>query len=244
MEKEDTVSVKLIIAQDVLDMFPNLRIGVVAGRGVNNTGTNADLEKIKQSAAATVRQNLTNESLAQLPQITAWRETYRRFGSKPNSFRPTAEALLRRIIRGEDIMTISPAVDAYLAIEAEFYLPIGGYDLDHIVGDITLRLSPGEEPFTPIGGGEAEEKTYAGEVVYADSEKILTRRWNYRDCDAAKITQESHDIALFCEATMPDITTTQLTDCTERLADYLRRFCGGTVASQLVEAQQQQAVEI
>jgi DNA/RNA-binding domain of Phe-tRNA-synthetase-like protein len=244
MEKEERVSVKLIIAQDVLDMFPDLRIGIVAGRNVNNTGSNADLENIKQVEGARVRQNLTNDSLAQLPQITAWRETYRRFGSKPNSFRPTAEALLRRIIRGEDIPTISTAVDAYLAVEAEFYLPIGGYDLAHIVGDITLRLSPGEEPFTPIGGGEAEEKTYAGEVVYADAEKILTRRWNYRDCDAAKITQASQDIALFCEATLPDITIDQLRDCTGRLGGYLQRFCGGSISSQLIEARQQQETDI
>jgi DNA/RNA-binding domain of Phe-tRNA-synthetase-like protein len=235
---------RLVIEPEVIHLFPDLRIGIVTGRGINNVGVGEEIEAIKRAASAAVQQNFSAETLAQHPYILAWRETYRRFGTKPKDHRPTAEALLRRILRDEGIPTISKAVDLYLAVEAEFYLPIGGYDLEQVEGDITLRLSPGNEPFIPIGASQGEEATYSGEVVYADSRKILTRRWNYRDCDAAKITQTSQQIALFCEATVPDIPTDHLITCTNRLADYLRRFCGGSISTHFVEAHTHQSQDI
>lgn len=235
---------RLIIEQNIISMFPDLRIGIVTARGLDNVGSSEDIETIKRAAAAILRQNLSTEDLSQHPYILAWRETYRRFGTKPKDHRPTAEALLRRILRDEHIPTISKAVDLYLAVEAAFYLPIGGYDLDKVEGDIVLRLSSGDEPFTSIGALQAEETTYAGEVVYADSSKVLTRRWNYRDCDAAKVTSESKNIALFCEAPVPEIPTDHLMKCIDRLAEYLRRCCGGSISAHFVEAQAQQVQEL
>ncbi|HEU5227043.1 MAG TPA: phenylalanine--tRNA ligase beta subunit-related protein [Ktedonobacteraceae bacterium] len=235
---------RLVIDKDIITLFPDLRIGVVTGRGIQNGSANEEVERIKQSAAAGVRQNLSTEALSQHPSILAWREAYRCFGAKPKDHRPTAEALLRRILRGEGIPTISRAVDLYLAVEAEFYLPIGGYDLDKVDGDIALRRSAGDESFIPIGAAAAEETTTSGEVVYADARKVLTRRWNYRDCDAAKVTADSQNIALFCEAPFPEIPTDQLRKCTDRLADYLQRFCGGSISVHFIEAQSKQVQEL
>lgn len=227
---------RLIIANDIVDLFPDLRIGIVTARGVNNLSHNEEIEAIKRAAAEAVRQKFSNENLSQHPYITAWRETYRRFGTKPKEYRPTAEALLRRILRGDGIPTISKVVDLYLVVEAEFYLPIGGYDLDKITGDIILRLSPGDERFIPLGMAQVEEITYPGEVVYSDSNRVLTRRWNYRDCDFAKITHESRNVVLFCEAALSDIPTDHLARCVQQLAVYLQRFCNGSIATHLIEA--------
>ncbi len=224
---------KLAVSQDLFTKYPHLRIGVITGQGINNMHSQPEIAQLTQSAAESLRQCLTPETLPKHPYIAAWRNIYKSFGSKPSDYRPTAEALLRRILRGDSIAPISAVVDIYLAIEMEYYLPIGGYDLDHVNGDITLRFSPGNEPFFAIGS-TTEEKTYAGEVIYADSEKILTRRWNYRDCDAAKITQDSQSIALFCEAPSLDIPTDHLMKLTNELADRLGRFCGGTISAQLL----------
>jgi DNA/RNA-binding domain of Phe-tRNA-synthetase-like protein len=131
-----------------------------------------------------------NDRLGQLPEIEAWRQAYRTFGVKPRDSRPTAEAFLRRLIKGADFPTISKAVDAYLLVETDYYLPVGGYDLDTITGDIRLRFSGGDEPFIPLGA-KLDENTKPGEVVYADDRRILTRKWNYRDCDHCKITDQS-----------------------------------------------------
>ncbi len=225
---------KFIVDSKIVSMFPDLRIGIIIARGIDNREYDEGIEIIKQAAIDAVKQNLSIENLSQHPYIAAWRETYRRFGTNPKDYRPTAEALLRRILQGKGIPTISKVVDLYLVVEAKFYLPIGGYDLDKITGDIILRLSSGGEGFIPLGA-QAEEVTYPGEVVYADAVRVLTRRWNYRDCDFAKITPESKNIALFCEAALPDIPTDHLMKCMQQLADYLRKFCGGSIMTRLIE---------
>src|SRR5262249_12732567 len=158
-----------------------------------------ELDAEKRSAARRLAAEHTNESLGRLPEIEAWRAAYRAFGGKPKDHRPTAQAFLRRPAQGEGFPTTSQVVDAHLLVEPRFFLPVGGYDLATITGDIELRRSPGDEGFNPIGGREPEY-TRPGEIVYADRVRVLTRKWNYRDCDACKVTPESADIALFTEA--------------------------------------------
>ena len=162
------------------------------------------------------------------PYIAAWRETYRSFGVKAKKYNPTCEALIRRILDGESIPRINTVVDTYLQVEAETFLACGGYDLDKIQDDITLRHSSGNEPFTPLGGG-VEEQTYTGEIVYADSKVILTRKWNYRDADTTKIATASKNIALFSEAAVPQIPSIAVSQFTERLELLLQKFCGGEI---------------
>ena len=119
---------------------------------------------------------------------------------------PTLNAILKRAEKG--LPTISPIVDIYLAHELLYLFPLGGYDIERINGDINLRLSPGNEPFTAIGG--KEEETYEGEIVYADSSKVLTRRWNYKDCEQAKITEATRNAVLMAEAPLESMASEEL----------------------------------
>lgn len=177
------------------------------------------------------------------PHIAAWKDVYRTFGANPNKFRPSAEALLRRVVRGDQLPAINKAVDAYNLIELHTLLPAGGYDLSAIRGDIHLRRSPGGEAFSGIGAAEAE-KTDPGEVVYADDERILTRRWNYRDCHEARIVESSADIALFVEAPVASITTDEVRQMADRIAERVRRACGGTTRVGLLDVKQARSIDL
>jgi len=221
---------RFIISQEVAQSYPNLRIGIIVARNTINGQGNDELETLKRSVEAKVRDNYSSQTLVNHPYIAAWRETYRSFGVKAKKYNPTCEALIRRILDGEHIPRISTVVDSYLEVEVETFLPCGGYDLDRIQGDIRLRHSPGNEPFTPLGGG-VEEQTNTSEIVYADSKVILTRKWNYRDADTTKITTASKNIALFSEAALDEIPTSAVSQFTESLKLLLQKFCGGEIRS-------------
>jgi DNA/RNA-binding domain of Phe-tRNA-synthetase-like protein len=224
------------IAKGIADNYPDLRVGIVVGKGITNIGPDPFLEQLRINAIHTVRQRYTLETLADHPHIRAWQEVYRGFGANPKQTPPTVEALVRRILKGKDICSISKAVDLYLAAEINALMPVGGYDLTRITGDIQLRFSMNAESFTPIGKTEADQPEYTkpGEIIYSDSARVLTRIWNYRDCDFAKITEQSTDIALFAESPSPEIATNKLEGLVEEMADLLRRYCGGIVSTQLV----------
>lgn len=220
---------KFIISDEIVQSYPALRIGCVVARNIDNTGRSDDIENLKYERALSFGKSYSLETLLEHPHIRTWRETYKSFGSNPKKYPPTIEALTRRVLKKGEFPTISKAVDLYLVAEIQCLLPVGGYDLDKIDGDIFLRKSIGDEKFIPLGA-DAEEFTYPGEIIYADSNKILTRRWNYKDCDFSKITESSRNIALFTEAVSKDIPGSSLQEIGFLIKDYLLKYCGGKVA--------------
>lgn len=224
------------IQEEIVRNYPALRIGVVVARGIENPHEQPELSKFKAKLESTFRERYVPEDINIHPAILAWRETYRSFGTNPKDHRPTAEALLRRIVRGNNAPTINAAVNCYLLAELEWFLPVGGYDLVQLDGDLSLRFSKGGELFHPLGGGDPEA-TQEGEVVYVDRAKVLTRRWNYKDSDAAKITENSRDIALFTEAASSAITDEAVQGSANLIGEYLSRFCGGNVKTFVVSVQ-------
>lgn len=219
----------LKVSDQVRDSFPELRLAILLAIGINNEGAHPQLEEKKEAAARRFHDEWTNEALTEQPEIQAWRSAYREFGVKYKSSRPTAEAFLRRLIKGEDFPTISKAVDSYLLTETEYFLPVGGYDLDTLTGDVVLRTSAGGEQFTPLGSPEATEVTRVDEVVYADNARILTRKWNFRDCDHCKITPSSTNIVLVTEAPFETVTTDHLDSSIKHMAQTVKDHCGGEI---------------
>ena len=84
------------------------------------------------------------------PEITAVRTMYKRVGIDPTKTRPSSEALLRRVRKGESLPRINSMVDVCNWCSFEFQLPYGLYDAAHIVGDVELRLGRDGESYPGI----------------------------------------------------------------------------------------------
>jgi len=83
---------------------------------------------------------------SRIPGLAEARNLYKSFGMEPTRHRPSSEALLRRMIKGQGLYRISNLVDACNLASLSFLLPIGMYDLGRIRGDVVLRTgNPGEE---------------------------------------------------------------------------------------------------
>ncbi|MCB1182159.1 hypothetical protein KDM41_01915 [bacterium] len=95
---------------------------------------------------ADLRTALGDRTPAQIPGLAEARDLYRSFGMDPSRHRPSSEALLRRVLKGNELYRISNIVDTCNLASLQFLLPIGMYDLDLVRGDVTLRVGePGEE---------------------------------------------------------------------------------------------------
>ncbi len=219
---------KLVLSDSIQKKFPDLRIGVAVAEGVINKSSPELEDFITKEFRIFASKHDHPSDIAKHKNINAWREIYKSFGVNPKKKKPTAEALLTRVVRSSFIPNINPAVDAYLASEMLHYLPIGGYDLDRIEGDIVLKESIGNEEFIGVGSTEVES-TIEGEVVYCDKARILTRRWNYRDCDYSKIDTGTTRLALFVEGPITEITDTELKETANSMSDNLSKFCNAKV---------------
>jgi len=82
------------------------------------------------------------------------RKLYKSFGVDPSRYRPSSEALLRRVIKGNDLYQINNAVDSCNLACLKFLLPVGMYDLDLVLGDVCLRSGLPGESYPGIRKGE------------------------------------------------------------------------------------------
>ena len=97
--------------------------------------------------------------------IKATRTAYKQLGKDPNRYRPSAEALRRRILRGMPLYRIDTLVDLINLVSIRTGYSIGGFDADKIEGDLTLGVGQEGELYTGIGRGVLN---IAGLPVYRD----------------------------------------------------------------------------
>lgn len=222
---------KLVIDDAVFDAFPELRVGVVGARGIDNRATDAAGFLATQVDAVRVAWSL--DRLAADPRILAWREAYRAFGAKPKKHRSSVENLIRTILERGGIPSINPIVDVYNAISLQHGVPIGGDDLDRVVGDIRLTLATGHERFVPLNGTEPMPPK-PGEVVYCDDEGVLCRRWNWRECDRTKMTADAANVCLVVEG-LPPVTADDIERAAAELAGAIEAHCGGRATATMLD---------
>jgi DNA/RNA-binding domain of Phe-tRNA-synthetase-like protein len=80
----------------------------------------------------------------------AVRTMYKRIGLDPTKTRPSNEALLRRVLKGQPLPRVNSMVDVINWCSVEFQLPYGLYDLSHIVGPVTIRIGREGEEYAGI----------------------------------------------------------------------------------------------
>jgi DNA/RNA-binding domain of Phe-tRNA-synthetase-like protein len=83
-------------------------------------------------------------------EISAVRSMYRRVGIDPTKTRPSSEALLRRVRKGDSLPRINSMVDVCNWCSLEFQLPYGLYDAARIDGDVDLRRGLDGESYPGI----------------------------------------------------------------------------------------------
>ena len=113
-----------------------------------------------------LKKELELKDIRHLPTIDATREVYKKLGKDPNRYRPSAEALRRRIIQGKELYQIDTLVDLINYVSIETGYSIGGFDADQIKGNrLILGVGEAGEPFTAIGRGSLNIE---GLPVYRD----------------------------------------------------------------------------
>lgn len=133
-------------------LFVEYSAGVVWA-DVENTQYCSELWREIDELTAKIRTNYTVADIKQLPTIHATRNAYKIAGKDPNRYRPSAEALMRRLINGNDLYKISTLVDLINLVSLKTGYSIGGFDNDKIVGVPALGVGEKDEQFEGIGRG-------------------------------------------------------------------------------------------
>ena len=131
--------------------LPGVRLAAVEADGVAVTPSGPQLVLEMDTLCARLRQQFTLESLAGTESIISVRAMFRHWGVDPSKYRPSSEALLRRVIQGKGLSHISNIVDLSNLASVEAGWPYGVYNRSRISPPVALRLGGFGERYEGIG---------------------------------------------------------------------------------------------
>jgi len=131
--------------------LPGVRLGVVEADGVRVVPVDAGLARLMDDVCDQKRGEFTVESLAEAEEIRAVRTMFREWGMDPSKYRPSSEALLRRVVQGKGLYRVSNVVDIGNLGSIESGWPYGCYDRGRLDPPIILRHGTAGETYEGIG---------------------------------------------------------------------------------------------
>ena len=157
---------RIIVSDEIESVCPEF-VGAHVEIYVHNSPYSAGLWGEIDRLGQEFRQTLTTETLKGISGIAATRQVYRACGKDPSRYRPSSEALIRRMLQGKKLYQIDTLVDLINLASIKYGYSIGGFDGDKFDGDtLTLGVGREGEPYEGIGRGMLN---IAGLPVYRDN---------------------------------------------------------------------------
>jgi DNA/RNA-binding domain of Phe-tRNA-synthetase-like protein len=240
-ESSVQTDMKLIIADTIFEEFPELVLGVVILHGIDNAQNNPEITAMLRQAEAELSGTFGGVPVIDHPHISNWREAYRKFGAKPKDYPSSVENLTRRVLNGTQLGYINSLVSIYNTISLRHILPVGGEDLDQIVGDVYLTKAGNDEPAVFLLGEKEARAPKAGEIIYKDDAGAICRRWNWKEADRTKLTEQTKNAFLVIES-LPPVARDVVEKAIHELADLVKQYCGGNVSTAFLDKENREVV--
>jgi DNA/RNA-binding domain of Phe-tRNA-synthetase-like protein len=173
-----------------------------------------------------VRKKYNIETLKDNPTVRAYRDFYWKLGIDPTKTRPSGEALLRRILHGDELPQISTVVDAYNLASTKTIIPISGFDKDRLNQPFYVRFAGNNEAFTGIGVSKPMSLMNKM-LVLADQKQILCI-YPHRDSDHTKITENTQNVLITGYGAV-GIAEQQLTEAVKTTLEYIKLVSDGEI---------------
>ena len=211
-------------SQEVSYRFPELAVCIGTITDIHNEKENERIEQLREAVYLEVKTKHNIETLKDNPTVRAFRDFYWKLGIDPTKTRPSGEALLRRVLHGDELPRISAVVDAYNLASTKTILPISGFDVDLLNQPFHVRFAKNGETFTGIGMDKPITLTEQM-LVLADQKQVLCI-YPYRDTDLTKITMQTRN-AMIIVYGVSGIDEQVLKEAAETTLDYIRLVSQG-----------------
>jgi DNA/RNA-binding domain of Phe-tRNA-synthetase-like protein len=209
---------------EVSKRFPKLSLGVGTINNVRVEIENEQIKRLKKTVYEEVRAKYNIETLKDNPTVRAYRDFYWRLDIDPTKTRPSGEALLRRVLHGDELPCISTVVDAYNLASTKTIIPISGFDKDRLNPPFHVRFAENGETF--MGIGMVKPMTLTDKILVLADERQVLCIYPYRDSEYTKITEQARNV-LIVGYGAPKITEQQLTEAVETTLACIKLVSGG-----------------
>ena len=143
---------QISISSEVTALCPKTTLGVLCYE-IDVEPSSPELLQLFDDTVAKLCRDYSLESVTKNPHIASTRQAYKAFGKSPSEYRNAAEAMLRRITKGNGLYHVNNAVEINNLVSVSSGYSVGSYDMDELRGDITLRRAEDGAHYEGIGKG-------------------------------------------------------------------------------------------
>ena len=144
---------KIVISDEMRQICPEFAGAAISAKVKNSQYSEALWQEIA-ALGEDFKAKYTSEDIKLISGIEATRKIYRLCGKDPSRYRPSSEALIRRILKGKELYKVDTLVDLINLASMKYGYSIGGFDADKFEGDtLTLGVGRAGEPYEGIGRG-------------------------------------------------------------------------------------------
>lgn len=181
----------LKISTKIQELCPQLNVAVLRCSVVNSS-TSDEIKMLLDREIEDIKRCYKLDEINKRPTIEATRAAYKALGKDPHRYRPSAEALCRRIARGIAVYSINTLVDIINIVSIRSGFSIGGFDAAKIQGtELTLTVGSSTDEFEAIGRGILNVE---GLPLYKDAIGGIGTPTS--DNERTKITEETTDLLI------------------------------------------------
>lgn len=156
---------KVQLDATVSERLPRLTLGILHYSGASVSDSPKMLQGRINYFVEGLRLEHDVSKLTEIEGIREWRAAFKQAGIDPSRYRPSSEALLRRLLQGNAFFWINSAVDINNFFSIHHALPFGIYDQDQIVGDVVFRFGRADDIYEGLNGREVNME---GKLLLAD----------------------------------------------------------------------------
>lgn len=219
------------IAPDFACLCPDFSLAVIEAK-VRNKPTDHHLKQEMDRLSAEILLTTKIEEIKTIPSIRYTRAAYKLCGKDPNRYRPAAEQLLRRIIKGLGIYYVNQLVDLGNIVSLTTGYSLGVFDADRVLPEITLRIGTKDDLFEGIGRGLLNVE---GLPIYHDANGPFATPTS--DSERSKVVLSTTNTLIFINNYIPqkEEGLESLHKAVELTKNLLFRFVGATdISSKII----------
>ncbi len=212
------------VTKEILD----LGVKIITARisGVQNTVSNENFEAYKTTELEKVKRAWEGKKYKDDPVLTGFRDLHTKVGRSNREYVASPEGLRWLFLERGRFPHINVLVDAYNLISLKTGLALGAHDIDKVRGNITLRLTKGNETFIPLGKSEPTA-VFPGEYGYIDDGNNVICRLEVLQVEPTKVTTETKDVFVIIEGNA-NTNVESVKETAEEVCKLITKFCGGT----------------
>ncbi|MGV3487201.1 MAG: B3/4 domain-containing protein [Tuberibacillus sp.] len=143
---------KLSISNDIKDAIPSFKLGLITYNDITVTDTPQWLQGRFQLLIEEWLLEKESFEIGSIPGVKEWRALFKTFGTDPSRYRPSQEALIRRLRKDRAFPSVHTAADVNNYFSVVHEVPMGIYDLDQLQGDLQLRIGTPDDTYIGING--------------------------------------------------------------------------------------------